>query len=311
MSFLEVPSRIRSTMGIMREAIAERFRAAGYSGYDISGALPEFYPAMTFEILRIYFDDYRRALKRLYSLAFPPGNFGKWSALRPNFFNGGEIYNQNAELENAISADLCSAGIDPEAFFWEYPRRFGKGDFIRACYHLLNNKLLYFAPSSPGFDTRYREIVYTDYEKGKYETYDRPGNGGRPEMVCAYGVLKKQKFHHYNCRFSFAPDGGSLFRKSWKMRYRSTLTRSLRDPVNRNFKAVEIAACDLGEKVIRCSGDFSEIIPFAPAVEVNLDSDRDWGDEHYKYVYCHEQPRLTAVLLSKENFPPLNYKYLD
>ena len=298
-------------MGIMREAAAERFRAAGYSEYDISGALPEFYPAMTFEILRICFDDYRRAVKRLYSLAFPPGNFGKWSALQPNFFNNGEIYNPNTELENAMSADLRAAGIAPEAFFWKYPCRFGNGDFIRACYYLLNHKLLYFAPAVPGFDTRYREIVYTDYEKGKYESYDRPGNGGRPEMVCACGLLKKQKFHHYDCRFSFATDGESVFRGSWKMRYRSTLTRILRDPVNRKFNAVEIIARDLGEKVIRCSGNFSEIIPLSPAAEVNLDSDRDWGDKHYQYVYCQEQPRLTAVLLSKENFPPLNYKYLD
>ena len=76
-------------------------------------------------------------LKILYQEHFPVKNFGCWGHWRPY---------ENVEgisLENAIAAELTEVGINSNAVLLKYPMRYSDVDFVRGCYYLLNNVLLY------------------------------------------------------------------------------------------------------------------------------------------------------------------------
>ena len=310
MSFLEVPSKIRDAFPILRAAIMERYEARGNYVGDFFRLKPP-YPFNNAGF-RIVFETYRYHVKRLYAWAFPPENFGKWSELRPNLCDWETTATDGTTplLDAKIAEVLQNAGIDPSGFFWTTPHRFCDGNYLRACYYLLNEKILYFAPTMLGRTCSATKIKYTNYDKGQYQTYhyDTPEDGLL--ISVAYGFLKRDMLYHHNPKF-YNPEAEyrPLF-GDWKLRYRAELNTYM-DAASSNDKGFYEFDKYVGDGELSCHGNESEIFTLQSESLKNTDYYRKWGNLRYNFVSRSERQELTGVLLKRENFPPLNYKYLD
>ena len=311
MSFLQVPSKIRDAFPILREAIMERYTACGYR---VDETFYRFRPPYPFSNsgFRSVFETFRYHIKRLYAYAFPPENFGKWSDLRPNLYDwetastGGDT----PLLDAKISEVLQNAGIDPSGLFWEVPHRFCDGNYIRACYYLLNEKILHFMPGQIGRTCKARIIKYLNYDKGDHQIYeyDTPEDGLL--ISVAYGHLKQSMLSHHDPKFINTEAAYRPVVGNWKLRYRAELNTYM-DAVNSGDEGVYVFDQYVGDGEVACYGNESEIFELMPESLKDKEYYRKWGDLRYRFVSRSERQTLTGVLVTKENFPPLKYKYLD
>ena len=311
MSFLEVPSKIRDAMPVIREAILERYAAIGSNSMD--DFVRKFSPPFPFHNagFREVFEDFRRHIKTLYARAFPPENFGKWSALRPNLFDIDGGWDNNPLLDAEIARKLREANIDPSGFFWEVPHRFCDGNFVRACYYLLNECILYFLPEGIGRECKATETIYSDYDKGKFVKLERDDSAGALMMAVAWGELKKNMTVHHSPRFVNVYEKNYPIQGTWRLRYRAQLSSWLSSPVDKNDEEQFISNKYVGDGEVTCHGSRSEIFELMPESLENKSYYQRWGDLRYKHVYRSENQIVTGVKVTKDNFPPLNYKYLD
>ena len=140
MSWLDFPPcDIISSLNTINAAIIERnsyMSPSTNTDNDRFDLLPR--PCSQFAVLDKMRDTVDNLLL-LYKGHFPVKNFGRWA----NQWNPYK-HADRSELEYAIAAELSEVGIDPGAFFMkDNPRRRSDVNFIRACYHLINNVLLY------------------------------------------------------------------------------------------------------------------------------------------------------------------------
>ena len=136
MSWIELPpSKMISALNQIHLAITERLRYnhPNHSGLE-SFVLPQ---SRSINSMYDYTGRIRSCLRQMYKEHFPLANLGKWAKLRPY----GEY--STDELDLAIAGELSAAGIDPAGFFHPRPHRISDGTFVKACYHLLNNVLIY------------------------------------------------------------------------------------------------------------------------------------------------------------------------
>ncbi|MBQ9088593.1 MAG: hypothetical protein IJY46_07425 [Lentisphaeria bacterium] len=310
MSFVEIPSKIRNTMPIIRAAILERYAAFGSNSMDIF--VYKFNPPFGFHNagFKNVFEDFRRHIKTLYARAFPPENVGKWSALRPNLFDIDKGWDQNPLLDAEIARKLQEANIDPSGFFWEVPHRFCDGNFVRACRYLLN-KSIYFLPESIGRECKTTETIYSNYDKGKFVKVEHDDSAGALLVSVASGYLKENMIVHHSPRFVNVDEKYYPILGDWRLRYRAQLSSYLDSPVNKDDEGEYFFNRYVGDGEVACHGGKSEIFELMPESLENKSYYQRWGDLRYNYVSRTETQIVTQVKVTKENFPPLNYKYLD
>lgn len=298
-------------MPVIRAAILERYAAFGSTGMD--GFVYKFTPPYYFHNsgFKSVFEDFRRHIKILYSRAFPPENFGKWSALRPNLYDMDNGWGQTPLIDAEIARKLREAGIDPSGFFWEVPHRFCDGNFVRACYYLLNNCILYFLPESIGRECKATETIYSNYDKGKFIKVEHDDSAGAVLVSVASGYLKENMIVHHSPRFVNTDETHYPILGDWRLRYRAQLSSYLQSPVNKDDEEQYFFNRYVGDGEVDCHGGKSEIFELMPESLENKSYYQRWGDLRYKSVFRSETQIVTHVKVTKENFPPLNYKYLD
>ena len=298
MSWLSTPSRIVPTVNRIIEAAHERAKYSNPDGYW--GSYYDLYslPCGT----RSAYDMSNRIREMIWGLYrehFPPANFGKWSQMRPyaDF--------TDAQIEDAIAAELRKVNIDPAGFFWEAPHPLGDGTFVRACYHLLNNVLLYTFPGTINLTGKVRSDSGLIYDASR-ESFPFCTLVGKLENGSSY-------YEHIDLHYVIPEDTYPRLQGNWKVKHKiDSVYRYVRDIYN--YKTLEASTTPAsGTFEVAFSGNQSEVfVPWGEEVFNNVDYYRSLCEEQYYYwVLVTQYSSFSEVFLNKENFTPPNYKYLD
>lgn len=324
MSFIQTPSKIINSLRVIVEATNERAAVAGGVG-DIDYVnlrLPYSRNNISWAMTTI-----RGTILQLYGQSFPPSNFGKFGWYTPLIKNNKEVDNKSSE--EAVAEELAANNIDPNAFLMTPPFRYSNPQFLWACYHLLNNCILYFFPKKNTSSDYLRtigitkEIIYrsngSSYsneiafdDKGWFVTLANGWSGG--------GGVKEKMSYDTEAHFHFK--GNRVLRGEWQMRLHSEASSQYYtdDVLEGNHSWSETF-----KHIVNFNGMESEnVIPTFPSeIKEKAELLQSWGGGSYRSPNGSvsstrlgnggETARLLnhEVKLTKENFPPLNYKYLD
>ena len=315
MSWVEMPPcRIVPALNTLLPAIRERM--AVRRAPDVSqDSLTE--PLLTvphrYGEVKDYYDYIRGHLSYLYRYHFPVTAFGKWSKVHP-FENL-----TTSQIDDAIVAELRNAGIDPAGWLLTKPHRVSDGNFLKACYHLLNNVLLYFPLEIIPYCRSKVEKWSTDgaYDRGQ-PSVDETVDGDEWSHYPGYatvGYFKRSRIQNFDRHFRSAFDRsyyayGMDFTGSWKGRYTTVIRRDLLNPKNGGKEFSEIVDMP-GVKEINFTDDKSDMLEWHSDVLRDLEYYKTWGNYQYGYAVLHQDDILTEILIEKNNLPELKYQYLD
>lgn len=299
MSWLTTPVRIIPAINTILDAIYEREKYAQRPNYKSDNYDHFELPLNFFNQSKQVTDRIRKLIRGLYREHFPPANFGKWSVTRP-YANSSD-----AEIDDAIAEDLRKANIDPAGFFWQKPHLQGDGTFVRACYYLLNNILLYRAPE------KFEQTVKTQRSFDDWTT-----DGAHDYPVGTYvGKLFNGRiyYRHFDRRFNVLENSYPKLQGSWKGRCKdSYVYRSVSKYENYYETLFSEKVVIEGSFEIEFSGNRSAEIPWLPEVYKDIDYYINLCKEQYYYwVYIQQADGVSEINLTAENFTPPNYKYLD
>lgn len=312
MSWAEVPGRIIPTYNAIIEALDERRK------FFISpdSILPPPVLDIPSPYRSVAFNSIRSGIKQLYREHFPPSGInGEWTPPRP--------YENctDEEIEDAIAAELQAANINPADFFYiNPPTPICNGNFIRACYHLLNNVLIYCIHVFT-LHAHSRTTIWYSYDHSKPdgdpdEDYieDRHFLGGPGDYIM-WGRLEKQR--QYNFDVYWAQDdrkginGGAFLKGSWKARYTVEIEKSLGEPQSETDQRFYERYTLPGTTEVNFNGTTSDYIPRKEDVLRDADYYRCWGNFKYGFVYSCQRSTITEISITKENYPEINYQYFD
>lgn len=263
--------------------------------------------------IKVYYPSLRTYMYNLYRYHFPITSFGKWTSSPRPFENF-----SNEQLDDAIAAELANAGIEPSAFVGEYPRRITDKKFLVACYHLLNNVLLYFPkPLTQGC----RSVVQkwrseSDYDLGHFdvnEIVDGNERGGYPGYAVV-GYYKESRIENFDRFFTASTSSrvhGMDYSGSWKGRYTTSIIKDLDYPRYEGYNSIYESISIPGVKEIDFSGNKTDFIPWLDETVRDLEYYKTWGSYKYLYTSVYQDDRLTEILIDKNNMPELKYQYLD
>lgn len=323
MSWLEhPPCKMVSALNTINAAIIERYNymypssSTDYSWFNFLSTPCDRYNV--WEKMR----DTVNNLRNLYKGHFPVKSFGRWS----DRWNPYE-YTSGPELEAAIVAELSEVGIDPGAFFMKNnPRRRSDVNFIRACYHLINNVLLYnlegFAVAGQHIHRGWRsEEAYDNNDPSVDEIVDGTtgsGLGGEPAAAAMVGYYKSSLESDFNIHFlqrhvdfTWGHVNAPELQGNWKARYTVRIYKQLNRPRESNVQVHEESYYIPGSKEVNFSGSKSEIIPYTDDITRDLSYYQTWGNYKYGYAVSFQVNKMSEVFLTPENFPAPNYKYID
>lgn len=323
MSWLDFPPcDIISSLNTINAAIIERnsyMSPSTNTDNDRFDLLPR--PCSQFAVLDKMRDTVDNLLL-LYKGHFPVKNFGRWANQWNPYENALRF-----ELEDAIAAELSEVGIDPGAFFMKNnPRRRSDVNFIRACYHLINNVLLYnlegFAVAGQHIHRGWRsEEAYDNDDPSVDETVDaHSGSGydGYPACAAMKGYYKSSFYSDFNMYFlqrhvdfTWGHVNAPELQGNWKARYTVRIYKLLDYPRESNVQVHEESYYIPGSKEVNFSGSKSEIIPYTDDITRDLSYYQTWGNYKYGYAVSFQVNKMSEVFLTPENFPAPNYKYID
>ena len=308
MSWLETPCRIAIAGDRIREAIYERM---AYMGIPGRGDVGEFagIPNKSWQGA-YYIDNIRHNIRLMYVKHFPPV-FGEFTPPCPyGRFNEGNI-------DDYIAAELQKADIDPAGFFWTKPHRWSDGNFARACYHLLNNVLLYRVPSQ-------------FYVTGRIKTsggyvFPETSSAFQTYAGCLVGKIGPGDHYYEELDRHYTSDiasvglsySGPQLIGEWKALYTASRVHRYVKDMEGSVDGTVIEQSDTPVSdtcEINFSGENSGNIPPPWSAEIFKDIDRyrDYALNNYYYVVEVEQfGDITDICITPENLPPPNYKYLD
>ena len=314
MSWVDMPPcKMIPAFNCINAAILERLRYTAPNDYFIGYAtldLPRRRSFRTADAVSYnLFDHIRSSIRGLYKRHFPVANFGKWSKRHPY----GDY--SDDEIDLAIAGELASAGIDPAGFFPQKPYKFSDGNFIRACYHLLNNVLIY-SLGSTDLDSQYftqnmkteRVSIETGNVVVTYDDQDKFIFG-----TAADSRYKEWYFHrHVDRRFVIGETYYPKLQGNWKAKYNiSSIRKELLYPYDPDDKAQTVYEKDVGTYEINFSGSQSDFIPWHPLTVENINTYYNRDNDKYEYAYAIESDYITEILINRENLPPPNYQYID
>ena len=300
MSWLTTPVRIIPAFNTILDAIYEREKYAQRPNYQFGDTYDHFQLPLNFynrsdEIT----DRIRELIRGLYRKHFPPANFGKWSVMRPY------AESSDAEIDDAIAKDLQKAEIDPAGFLWQKPHWQGDGTFVRACYYLLNNILLYRAPESLEQTVKTRMPGDDDWETDGAHGYPAGTYVGKLFDGLGY-------YRHFERHFNVPENSYPKLQGSWKGRCKNGyIYRHVEDRKTYKTLVSENVVVE-GSFEIEFSGNRSDEIPWLPEVRENIGYYTNLCIEQFYYwVYVYQSDSISEINLTAENFTPPNYKYLD
>lgn len=297
MSWLTTPVRIIPALNTILDALHERAIYASQPGVNFGSVYEHFVlPYSARNNTNNLSDRIRSLIRSAYRDHFPPENFGKWSKLHP--YSGFT----DKQIDEAIASDLRKADIDPAGFLWGRPHLLGDGTFIRACYHLLNNVILY-----PAFRYAFPQTTKTRFGSIVYDNARNLPNGtivGKLFNGAGY-------FEHFDRKFVLADNSYPKLQGSWKAK--RTVRNVIRDVNNRQpYKRIEFSNVAVNETFeINFSGIQSDVIPWHPETLNNIDHYRDYCKEYYIWVQVTQYDSVTEVYVTAENFPPPDYKFFN
>ena len=320
MSWLDPPpADIISSINIIVDVLRERYTymLPGISHEANTGFFEYLVrPASTFAVKR-KMEYIRQAICELYRWHFPVKNLGNWGHWQPY----GNYRYDDVGISDAIRAELSSAGIDPDGFFLTAPHRISDGNFIRGCYHLLNNVLLYTVSDIGGQSCRSTLKEWStdsEYDNNLPDvdiTVDY-GEGGLSGSA-AYGYYKRSMRCEFDRRFVqvvyniWGDKNGPELQGNWRGRYKTSIWKELLDPREDGLKDHGEYYDLQGVKEIQFSGTQSDFIPWVEDITKDLEYYKTWGDFKYDYAISRQRDTLTEIFLTADNFPPPRYKYLD
>ena len=257
------------------------------------------------------------AIIELYRIHFPVKNFDRWADWQP-YGN----YRRNApEIPDAIRAELSAVNIDPDGVLLTSPHRISDGNFVRGCYYLLNNVLLYSASGIGGQSCRSTLKEWStdsEYDNNLPDvdiTVDY-GEGGLSGSA-AYGYYKRSMRCEFDRRFVqdvfdiWGNQSGPELQGQWRGRYKTSIWKELLDPRKDNLDDYGEYYDLPGIKEIDFSGIQSDLIPWVEDITGDLEYYKTWGDFQYGFSISRQIDTLTELYLTADNFPPPKYKYLD
>lgn len=300
MSWLTTPVRIIPALNTILDALLERRQYTYFPNVNLGNTCDHFQLPLNFRNQSNEMTDrIRKLIRELYRIHFPPANFGKWSVMRPY------AKSNDAEIDDAIAEDLRKANIDPAGFFWQKPHLLGDGTFVRACYYLLNNILLYCAPEY--FEQTVKTMMPGDDE------WETDGAHGYPTGTYVGKLFDgKGYYRHFDRRFNVPENQYPKLQGSWQGRCKnSSITRYVED--RRNYKTLfnETVVVE-GSFEIEFSGSRSVEIPWLPEINKDIDYYINLCKEQFYYwLYIYQSDGISEINVTAENFTPPNYKYLD
>ena len=319
MSWLNTPVDVISAINIIVDVLRERYTyMSPATNHEVNSHFFDHLPrpcstsAVKTKMMYI-----RQAVCELYRWHYPVKNFGKWGSWQPY-----ARYRYNsAEISDAISTELSTVNIDPDGFFMPPPHRVSDGNFVRSCYHLLNNVLLFTVSDVGGQDCHSR---ITEWSSDSYYDKDLPsvdktvdyGVGGL--SGCAvYGYRKRSLQCEFDRRFvqyvfdTWGNQNGPELQGSWRGRYKTSIWKELLNPLEENLNNSGIYYDLPGIKEINFSGTQSDLIPWVDDISNDLEYYKTWGNFQYDFSISRQIDTLTELFLTPDNFPEPGYKYLD
>lgn len=302
--WLAPPVYIRDAYDAVLRAMDERFVYAGTPESVMQDYLPKpsSQPAYMRELWGFIRENITRAMYDIFVL---PKDLGSWTTPY-NFFR------HASDIDNQIKHILEDAGINPAGWFFEsnLPLPMVNPSFLEAAYHLLNNYIVYNKACQYEFFSTYRR---TEYRKDNKE------------------IISTDNYSNYSTLIaqSFGSSRGYISDKMLTRKIISTanhlygewLIKSVFYAWKRidNDDILSIIAFP-GEYTIHINGKESDNIASRVTSLVDMD--------YFLHKYedgpeLYERPRNnfatgnifrmedTQVLLTKENLPPLTYKYYD
>lgn len=326
MSWLSAPPvEIIPALNRLVEVIIERYHYMYPSKYTAEGSVFQFFqtPAEN-GIVQSKISDIRRHIAELYRHHFPVKNFGVWAGNWQPFF---KFQYDSEEVQNAITAELTEAGIDPAGFWHTPPHLISDGNFVRACYHLLNNVILYSVYGLGSLKCQSRLLKWDsigDYDRNQPDVDEIVNYGVSGFYGCAvYGTFKsslQREFNRRFCQLAFDTWGNQYspeLQGKWKGRYTTRIQKQLYNHHNRpdyptDAKPQEYDYTVPGVTEITFTGtQTDDVIPWHSDITRDLEYYKTWGNYQYYYSRLRQDDNLTEVLLNVENFPSPNYKYFD
>lgn len=319
MSWLNPPADIISSINIIVDVLRERYTYM-LPGISHEGN-PGFFeylarPASTFDVKRKV-EYIKQAVRELYRWHFPVRNLGNWGHWQPY----GSYRYDDVGISDAIRAELSSADIDPDGFFLTAPHRISDGNFIRGCYHLLNNVLLFSVDGLGGQSCRSTLKEWStdsEYDNNMPDvdiTVDY-GEGGLSGSA-AYGYYKRSMRCEFDRRFVQElfnvwcdPVSKGLV-GDWKGRYSTSIWKELLYPREDGLENRGDYYDLQGVKEINFHDTQSELIPWVEDITKDLDLYKTWGNFKYGYAISWQKDNLEEIFVTIDNFVPHNYKYLD
>ena len=297
MSWLTAPVRIIPALNTILDALHERAIYASRPGMNFGSVYEHFeLPYSAVNHTNNLSDRIRGMIRSAYRDHFPPENFGKWSKLHPY----GDY--TDAQIDEAIAADLQKADIDPAGFFWGRPHLLGDGTFVRACYHLLNNVILY-----PAIKQAIPQTTKTRF--GDIE-YDGARNMPLGTIVGKF-ANGEAYFEHFDRRFVLAENTYPKLQGNWKAK--RSVSAVMRDVNNhQTYQRIEYSYVNINETFeINFSGIQSDVIPWHPETLKNIDHYRDLCKEYYIWVQVTQYDNVSEICITAENFIPPNYEFFN
>ncbi|MBE6362580.1 MAG: hypothetical protein E7054_02890 [Lentisphaerae bacterium] len=319
MNWLDTPVGIVPALNRLTEVIIERYNYM-MPAKNTEGTGFEFIPLpATASQVKNKISYIKLHIATLYAMHFPVKNFGIWSG---NWRPFDKLEYDSEEVQNGITAELTSAGIDPAGFWQTPPHLISDGNFVRACYHLLNNVILYSVYGLGVQNCQSRllkwssESAYDNDRPSVDETVDY-GEGGLPGCA-VYGKYKEYLRCEFNRRFAqnaFDTWDNQMSQElhgNWKGRYSTRIHKQLTRPLLSGTQAQEYDHTISGVTEISFTGTASDTtLPWHDDISRDLEYYKTWGDYKYYHSMLRQVDTLTEVLLNEGNFPPPNYKYLD
>lgn len=303
MSWLTTPVRIIPALNTILDAILERVKYTNRPNLNWGDTYEHFQLPLNFQNQSNRLTNRIRELIRpLYREHFPPAKFGKWSVTRP-YANLSDT-----EIDDAIAVELQKVGIDPNGYLWQKPHLLGDGTFVRACYHLLNNILLYRAPESFGQTVK---TVWLPSDDDNDSTYD--DDHGYPAGTYVGKLYNGGGYYrHFDRHFTVPDNAYPKLQGNWKAKckdsyiYRYVFNRRNSETLFTERVVVE------GSWEIDFSGNKSAEIPWLPEVYKDIGYYTNLCmEEYYYWVIVQQGDSISEINVTAKNFTPPNYKYYD
>lgn len=308
------PVDMISSLNIITDVLKERFSYM-LPNYSQNGGIFEYLTRpCSRNAITSKMDYIASGIRTLYREHFPVKNFGRWAHWQPYL-----ALDTNAKINPVISDELATVGIAPDGLIWNYPHRISDGNFIRACYHLLNNVLLYRVTnvSYMAGQTHVREWSSENHYDSDTPLVDEIVDGFAGDLAgyAAVGHLKTSMHcqltrNFYQEPFSKGIQVTPILTGAWKGRYTTSISKALLYPQTENVQEFGEEYDIPGTHEINFFGTQGDDLPWFEDITKDLAYYKCWGNFQYGYAVSRQIDTLTEVFLRADNFSP-NYQYFD